>query len=98
VWLANPTFWLASYYFWRGETKTAATLAGLGVAFALSWWFWIDWQKAHWRELPSFLLPYWIWLGSLLLFFILAWLASAGRGKNRGVELPSPGDGSAPPK
>ena len=73
IWLANPAFWLGSYYLWKGEAKKAATAGGVSVGLGLSFWFFTGVPAPPWGGLISILLPYWIWLASLLLFTLFAW-------------------------
>jgi len=76
AWLANPLFWLASYYFWKGEIRKAAKLGAVSVGLGVSFWAWV-WlamPEPDWFKLIVYLIPYWVWLASLSSFSLMAWL------------------------
>jgi len=61
-WLANPVFWLGSYWCLKGRTagaaKAAVVSAGLGLSiFPLAWDLVVRWPG------------YWVWLASFLTLF-----------------------------
>jgi len=92
AWLANPAFWLASYFLWKREAKKAKRMAAISTVLGLGFWAWLwivvqPYGDGDWYKLARLFLPYWVWLASPLLLAIVS----------SNAELRSPGPKSQEP-
>jgi hypothetical protein len=93
AWLANPAFWWASYYFWKGSVEKARKAAVISVYLSLSFWAWLllgdkfrlfgvgQFGPVDYRA-TAMLLPYWVWLSSFLFFATVTKLAASRQRPN----------------